>query len=273
MNTCLFSSLTVSLWGLVLLVYLQGDGRQFGVVYRFDATEARQGVAVDDKYFYAVGTREIGKYDKQTGELAARWQETENGPIIHLDSGVIVEGKLYCAHSNYPGIPMTSSVEIWDAETLTHVSSHSFGIRWGSCTWIDRYGGFWWAAFAHYDKLKASLGLQQGTSWTTVVKFDDQWRDLAAWVFPEAVLQRFTPMSNSGGSWGPDGLLYCTGHDREELYAMQLPKAGSVLELVKIFPITSAGQGIAWDRSHAGVLYGIRKGESKVVVSRFVEKK
>ena len=23
-------------------------------------------------------------------------------------------------------------------------------------------------------------------------------------------------MSNSGGSWGPDGLLYCTGHDHPE---------------------------------------------------------
>ncbi|MCD4665343.1 MAG: hypothetical protein K8R68_08725, partial [Bacteroidales bacterium] len=101
--------------------------RKFEELKRFKAKEARQGIAVDKKFIYVIGTREIGKYDKQTGELATRWKSKENGPIIHLDSGVIVNGKLYCAHSNYPGIPMTSSVEIWDAEKLQHIGSHSFG--------------------------------------------------------------------------------------------------------------------------------------------------
>ena len=31
-------------------------------------------------------------------------------------------------------------------------------------------------------------------------------------------------MSNSGGSWGPDGFLYLTGHDPAEIYKMRLPK-------------------------------------------------
>ena len=62
-------------------------------------------------------------------------------PIIHLDSGVIVDGKLYCAHSNYPGIPMTSSIEVWDPSTLEHIESHSFGIFRGSCTWVDQLQG------------------------------------------------------------------------------------------------------------------------------------
>jgi hypothetical protein len=64
-------------------------------------------------------------------------------------------------------------------------------------------------------------------------------------------------MSNSGGSWGPDGFLYLTGHDRGELYKVQLPTAGSVLELVATIPMNIRGQGIAWDRSDPGVLYGI----------------
>ena len=265
-KTRLLLTLVIHLWIVAFLGYSGEEGCIFEEIRRFDAVEARQGVAVDDKYFYAVGTREIGKYNKETGKLITRWQETENGPIIHLDSGVIVDGRLYCAHSNYPGIPMTSSVEIWDAKTLKHLGNHSFGIQWGSCTWIDRYQGCWWAAFAHYDKFQPVL--QKNNHWTTLVKFDDDWRFIEAWVFPENVLGRFAPMSNSGGSWGPHGLLYCTGHDRPELYALKLPKAGSVLELVEILPINNLGQGIAWDRTMPGVIYGIRKKDKQVVVSK-----
>ncbi|MEE9572622.1 MAG: hypothetical protein V3W20_06225, partial [Candidatus Neomarinimicrobiota bacterium] len=83
-------------------------------------------------------------------------------------------------------------------------------------------------------------------------------------VFPEEVIQKFRPMSNSGGSWGPDGLLYCTGHDNPELYGMRIPDTGSVLELKKIIPIDNTGQGIAWDRSKPGAIYSISKKDRQV---------
>lgn len=233
----------------------------------FPAKEARQGVAVDADHIYVVGSQQIGKYDKKDHELLKHWQGAEDGPIIHLDSGVIYKGRLYCAHSNYPEVPLTSSVEIWDAETLEHVETHSFGIHWGSCTWIDRFDEAWWAAFAHYNKLKDKTG--KGSEWTTIVKFDDQWQPSQSWVYPCEVYERFGRMSNSGGSWGPDSILYCTGHDNPELYAMRLPKMGSVLELVEIVPINVFGQGIAWDRSEPGVIYGIRKKNREVVISKY----
>ena len=78
-------------------------------------------------------------------------------------------------------------------------------------------------------------------------------------------------MSNSGGSWGPDGKLYITGHDNTELYAMELPKMGSVLRWSGTVPVDLAGQGFAFDRSESGMLYGIirRPGNgSEVTVSR-----
>jgi hypothetical protein len=34
---------------------------------------------------------------------------------------------LHCAHSNDPGVPTVSSIEMWDAKTLRHTGSHSFG--------------------------------------------------------------------------------------------------------------------------------------------------
>ena len=216
-----------------------------------------------------IGSQRIGKYNKTTGELVARWEERKDGPIIHLDSGVIIGGKLYCAHSNYSDVPMTSTIEIWNAATLEHIESFSFGIYRGSCTWIDWHDGYWWAAFAHYEKWKHVTG--KGSEWTTVVKLDDQWREIESWVFPEEVIQKFRPMSNSGGSWGADSLLYCTGHDLPELYAFRIPKRGSVLDLVEIIPINIYGQGIAWDRFDNGIIFGIRKKDKQVVVSKIIE--
>ena len=244
-------------------LFAQADVNVFQEIARFDVPEARQGIAVDEHFFYAIDNSRIGKYRKDNGERLAAWQGEKDGPIIHLDSGMIFNGKLYCAHSNYPGIPMTSSIEVWDAESLQHIDSHSFGIYRGSCTWVDRHDGFWWAAFAHYEKWKAETF--KGTEWTSVVKFDDQWQELASWVFPAPVVERFRPMSNSGGSWGPDGLLYCTGHDRAELYALQLPAMGSELIWKKTVPIPVLGQGIAWDRFHPGEVWGIRKKDRQVV--------
>lgn len=238
--------------------------RSFMTVKKNTAQEAFQAVAVDSNYFYAIASRSIGKYDKTTGKRVSYWQEDVNGAILHLDSGVIIEGKLYAAHSNYPELPMTSSVEIWDSENLVHIDSHSFGIRWGSCTWLDRHEGYWWAVFAHYDEFMEELG--KDNRWTTLVQFNDQWEPIESWILPENVLKRFDGKSNSGGSWGPDGLLYLSGHDRAELYAMQLPDKGSVLELIDIIPVVSEGQGIAWDRSEEGIIYTISRSKREVNV-------
>ena len=235
----------------------------------FNIPEANQGIAVNDEYFYAIDNRAIGKYLKSTGKPVKKCADEENGPFIHLNSGVVVDGKLVAAHSNFPGIPMTSSVEIWDAETLEHIGTHSFGIQWGSCTWIDRHNGFWWAVFSHYNRFKDITG--KNNTWSTLLKFDDNWNKLEGWIFPEEVLERFGEMSNSGGSWGPDGLLYCTGHDEGELYALHLPKSGSVLELISITPIDNRGQGIAWDRSNPGVIYTIKRKEKQVAVFQLLE--
>jgi len=230
----------------------------------FTVPEANQGVGVDDKYFYAIDNQTIAKYDKKTGTLVKKWQGEKNGPIIHLDSAVLLDGKIYCAHSNYSVWPMTSSVEIWDAGTMEHIGNHSFGINWGSLTWVDFYNGYWWMGFANYDRPygpgKTPYGHKVATQ---MIKFSADFKVVESWVLPKAILDRFEDMSNSGGSWGPDGYLYLSGHDPAEIYRMRLPKAGSILELVDIIPMNIRGQGIAWDRTDRGVIYGIIRATAK----------
>lgn len=234
----------------------------------WEAVEARQAVAVDSVYAYVVSNHAIGKYEKATGKRVATWEGPEGGPIVHLNSARVLDGKLYCAHSNYPEIPMQGSVEIWDTKTLEHVDSFSFGIGQGSLTWIDHHDGHWWAGFGMYNEEKAEPG--KDPAWTQVVRLDDQWRRVEGWVFPKEIIEKFRPMTNSGASWGPDGLLYTTGHDHFEAYVMRLPKAGSVLELVQTVPVASFGQGIAFDDWSPGGkdLWGIIKDDRMVLVSR-----
>jgi len=251
-------------------VHAQETGQKsFEEIARFDSPEAFQGVAVDESYFYAITNQAISKYEKKTGKPAGQWKGPKTGPIIHLDSGVVVDGKLYCAHSNYPESPMVSSVEIWDTKTMKHIGTHSFGIHWGSLTWIDRYNGSWWTVFANYNQVFGASQTPYGNNrWTTMVKFDDNWQWQEAWVLPAKLIPKFEVMSNSGGSWGPDGLLYLTGHDPAEVYVMKLPEAGSVLQWIDTIPLNIAGQGIAWDRSEPGTIYGIIRSRLQVTVSK-----
>jgi len=233
-------------------------------IREFVIREANQGVGVDARHFYAIDNQAIGKYDKKTGALVKRWQGEKDGPIRHLDGALLMDSKLYAAHSNYPEWPMTSSLEIWNANTLEHIGTHSFGINWGSLTWVDFYDGYWWMTFANYDVLLGPGRTPYGNKLATqMIKFTPDFKMVESWVLPKSLLDRFEDMSNSGGSWGPDGFLYLTGHDPAELYRVRLPKFGSVLELVDVIPMNVRGQGIAWDRSDPGVIYGVIRATAK----------
>jgi len=239
------------------------------IVAQFETFDARQGVAVDAHHFYAVNNFRITKHDKKSGEPLLQWDgDPESAePLIHLNSGMVFDGKLYAAHSNYPSWPMTSSLETWDTKTMAHIGTHSFGVRLGSFAWIDRFEDSWWGAFANYDRVQQGMRHPYGeTRNTVVVKFDAQFNVVQNWTIPVEILSRMTPMSNSGGSWGPDGMLYLTGHDHPEIYVMAIPDRGSELDWRATIHVPSFnGQGIAWNRSgDSNELWGILKSDRRV---------
>jgi hypothetical protein len=214
----------------------------------YDAFDANQGVGIDRSRFFAVDNRQITKHDRKTGAAQLQFAGAAGGPLIHMDSGAVYRGKLYAAHSNYDESPMQSSVEVFDARTLKHVASHSFGIDRGSLTWIDRHDGFWWAGFANYDVIPDDQTPYGETDNTQVVKMNDDFQVVAAYTIPQEILDRFRPMSNSGGSWGPDGRLWLTGHDLGEAYVMEPSTAGSELRWIARVSLPGVeGQGTAWD--------------------------
>ena len=250
--------------GTIAFMLLSGPAHaQPQAVHTLDAEEARQGVASDGIHAYAIDNSRIGKYEIASGRRIAQWQG-EAALFPHMNACTLAERKLLCAASNFPRVPMTSAIEVFDPVKMTHLSTVSLGEGIGSLTWVSRRDGFWWAGFANYDD--ARFG-EPGRDhrYTAIIKFDDQWRRLEGYALPAAVLDRMKPMSTSGGAWGNDGLLYVTGHDRPELYALRLPRAGSTLELVATLPIPFEGQAIDWDPRQKRLLWGISRKDRKAI--------
>ena len=236
---------------------------------RWKPRGANQGVAVDARHFYGIGNYVVGKYDKATGERVAEWVGPRGGATFHLNGGIIQDGQLVLAHSNFPQLPMASSLEYFDPATVQPVKSLSLGIRHGSLTWAEKKDGFWWACFAHYNDQGTAPGMDNRS--TTVGKFNDDWQLLESWLFPPQVVASWGKSSSSGGSWGDDGLLYTTGHDEKDLHVLRLPKMGVTLEYVTTIAVPFEGQSWAWDRGEKRVIYGISRKSGEVIVARIPE--
>lgn len=235
---------------------------------RWRVPEANQAAAVDAAHFYGIGNRTLVKHRKSDGGRVGEWRGAPDGPIVHFNAGFVERGRLVLAHSNFPQLPMASSLETFDTETLQPVATHSFGFRLGSLTWAVRRGGFWWACFANYNDRGTTPGFDQ--RWTHVGQFDDAWQMRQSWLFPPQIVATWGVSSCSGGDWGDDGLLYVTGHDAPELYAMRLPRQGVLLEHVATITVPFEGQGWAWDRSVRGerIIYGISRRRQEIVAAR-----
>ncbi len=233
---------------------------------RWKPRGANQGVAVDAHHFYGIGNYVVGKYDKTTGARVAEWVGLRGGATVHLNGGLIQDGQLVLAHSNFPQLPMASSLEYFDPATVQPVKSLSLGIRHGSLTWAEKKAGFWWACFAHYNDQGTAPGSDNRS--TLVGKFNDTWQLLESWIFPPQVIASWGKSSCSGGSWGDDGLLYTTGHDEKKLYVLRVPKMGVTLDYVTTIDVPFEGQSWAWDRSDPRVIYGIIRRTGEVVVAR-----
>jgi hypothetical protein len=247
---------------------LAQDGLVAETLARWHVLEANQAAAVDATHFYGIGNHALVKHRKDTGERVAEWISPRGGPIVHFNAGHVARGQLVLSHSNFPQLPMASSLEIHDAKTLQPIGSHSFGIRLGSLTWAVRRRGSWWACFANYNDQGSTPGFDQ--RWTYFGQFDEAWHMQRSWLFPPQVMATWGQSSCSGGDWGDDGLLYVTGHDAPMMHVLQLPRQGMVLDYVTTIAVPFEGQAWAWDRSTGRdrVAYGISRSRQEIIAAR-----
>jgi hypothetical protein len=234
-------------------------------VRTYVAAEAGQGVAADEDHFYAVDKDAMAKYRRGDGVLQRKWGAEQQPLLRHLNSCYAAGGRLYCAHSNYPDVPMGSSIEMFDADTLAHAASHSLGLsEEGSLTWFDRTGEGWIAAFAHYGG-KGGLPYKDNR-YTSLVSFDRQWRRTGGWLYPPSILELMAPYAASGGAIGPDGYLYVTGHDLPEIYVLARPAAGPYLLHLATIGMEAHGQAFSWAGDGSRDVFAADRGEQNRVL-------
>jgi hypothetical protein len=210
------------------------------------AAEATQAAAADERFFYAVSSTTIAKYDRLTFQCVA----TSTPKVHHLNSAYLHAGRIYCAHSNYPEMPESSQLMMLDVATMKLSVAHDFGNYGGSLTWAIRYNGRWWANFARY---------QQKVGETFLAEFDNNWKEIRRFTYPPQLLSQLGgKYSLSGGLFRGD-LLMVTGHNDPIVFRLRLPKKGNVLEMVDAQEVPFHGQGFAIDPVTRGMIGVIRK--------------
>lgn len=239
------------LWTVAGQVALPGEPkRAFVETGTLAAPEANQAAAADGRFVYAIDNAVVAKYDRATGKRLA----VSTGPAQHLNSGFLREGKLYCAHSNYPQKPARSEIKVLDPESMALTNFKTFEGDIGSLTWVVHHQGHWWCNFAYYGA---------DNDKTVLVKLDEDWKETERWTYPPAVVKQLGTYSISGGMWQGEDLL-ATGHDRKVIYRLRLPREGSVLELAEVLPSPFPGQGLAADAKGRGLI-GIDRGRKQIV--------
>jgi hypothetical protein len=226
-----------------------------------DAPEAFQAAAAHDDWLFAIANSQIAKYDRASGKRLA----VSTGEAQHLNSGFVWEGKLYCAHSNYPLLPEQSEIKVLDLESMKLTTFRGFGNFGGSLTWAVKRGSddeSWWCNFARYGADNAQ---------TFLVQFDKDWREQGRWTYPPEALKGIGRNSFSGGIWLEDELLV-TDHDNRVIYRLRLPKEGSVLEFIAKEPAPFTGQGFAFDVKTGG-LVGINRAKRQIIFAEHTNPK
>ncbi len=186
-----------------------GEGTAWRETRSFAAEESHQAAAAEGDHVYAITNDRIARYDRRSGKRLA----TSTGDAEHLNSGFIWQGKLYCAHSNYPHTPELSQIKALDLETMQLTTFHDFGDFGGSLTWVVRRDDAWWCNFARYDQHNAE---------TFLVRLNDDWKEMGRWTYPREVVERLGDRSISGGVFDGDEIL-ATDHDNRWLYRLRVP--------------------------------------------------
>lgn len=237
----------------ILLVGLSvqvGAGERYVETGRLPSPHAVQAAAADDRWVYAVAGKQIAKYDRASGKELA----VSEGPAKHLNSAVLIDGRILSAHSNFPELPEEGDIRVLDPETMKLTVFHRFENPPGSVTWVLKRDGSWWCHFAHYL-------LENDKS--VLLRFDADWKETGRWTYPAALVKDWGRMSLSGAVWQGDVLL-ATGHDKKVIYRLKVPTEGGRVRWLDTLESPFPGQGIAVDPRTRGLI-GIDRKKKAVV--------
>lgn len=232
--------------------------------------DAYEGVAVGKDFFYAINTKSISKHKIDNGEHVKTVVFTNHPRIKHLNSGVVLGNRLYVCNNPDDVLFSYNTIEVFDLNLEFQYYIEVTG-NTGSLIAIDYFDNRWWTCFSHYkDHARYTIIAEMyfprpdlSTAGQTNEKDLVRWHIRNRYYFPNDIVNRSNAIS--GFSFGPDGLVYATGKDCNELFVLHLHRSSPIMSLDRIIKLDIDGQAIDWDRKRKK-LYGIHRGLQKVIV-------
>lgn len=107
----------------VILAAFSADDQHVGKKYQLKKVievKGRQGIAIDDNYYYVSSTTAIYKYDKEGNLVAENTQPFRNPELAnHFGDIDIYNGEIYCGLEKFEyGRGYNIAISVYDAETL-----------------------------------------------------------------------------------------------------------------------------------------------------------
>jgi hypothetical protein len=227
--------------------------------------EARQGITVDDLYFYAISDRHVGKYERKSGKKVLSRKYDDN--IKHLNGGFIDGDNLVCTHNpkginsivtiNKHNLEIINRYDLTNTKLTNNINSTFIDGTNSYLTWISRYNSKTYGVIAFY---------KEHVDNTIFCEFDEKFNIINSWKFPKKVLSRLKPWSVSGG-FVKNGYIYASGHDKGEIYILHIKDDKNILELLEIIDVKSSGQGVSY---HNNNLFVIHRKKKQVIEYEFI---
>lgn len=230
--------------------------------------DAHKGIAAGRDFFYVINTNSISKHSTKTGELIKRVDFSNHPRIKNMNGAVVVRNNLYVTNSPATVKHRQNTIEVFNRD-LVYLYHINVTGNTGALTWIDYHNGKWWGCFAHYDDMVRYTVLVEFYHPNPDLEYEDtihskdlvNWHVKDRWFFPHKVNEHFLPYSCTGGSFGPDGKLYVTGH-RNEIYVLDFHPKAEIMGLDYIKE-TDINVSVSIDKER-GILFGINKDNKTV---------
>lgn len=212
--------------------------------HTYKVKEAKNGVALDGKHFYAISNSCIGKYSRKTGKKVL----SKQFPFKNISGGTFVNGDLVVINNS----SKSGNILIWlDPDTLDIIDTMPVPQVSGTLSWIDWAWDKWWVCDAFFKK---------NVKETSIYCFNQDWVLEGYWKLPKSIVNEIKPESLLGGAWFGEYLCVMS-NDNPEMYILELPEHSLYAKLVKKVQVCFDGRGFALERGKGNVYaWGVQNG-------------
>lgn len=202
-------------------------------------------IAMNDEYYYEINDMKITKYSKMTNMLLKSVNMYGEPRVKHLNSGIVIGKYIYVC--NNPD--EYNTIEVFDLD-MNHKYFIDVVGNTGSLQAIEYYQGRWWGCFVHDGKdAKNTILVEFYAPRVDATESNKvKWTIRNRYFFPKCVYDKLGSGSINGFVFGPNGLLYASMNNSDDIYVMRFYWNTASLAMDHVINAGSSGN-IIWNKS------------------------